>query len=133
LSATTVVGEPVPSWLLAALAPLGAALLSYIVAVRKLSGSIDTTTADRLWVEAKAIREDYRADIAEKERRIVSLEKRVAEVERDNTRLMRENLQHGGTISNYEARISVYEDQFAELTRRLAACESELETQKGAL
>lgn len=119
-----------PSWLLAALAPLGAALLSYIVAVRKLSGSIDTTTADRLWVEAKAIREDYRADIAEKERRIVSLEERIATVEAANNRLMRENLDHSTTIADYEARISEYEQQFAELTRRLAACETELEKRR---
>lgn len=40
-----------------------APLLSYLLAAKRMSGKIGTTTADELWAESRDIRADYRRQV----------------------------------------------------------------------
>lgn len=75
--------------LVAMVAPLGA----YLLAARRMSGKVDTSTATELWGEARAIRHDYREQIALAAERTRELETRVARLEGQNTDLIRENIE----------------------------------------
>ncbi|HMS83607.1 MAG TPA: hypothetical protein PKD12_08155 [Nitrospira sp.] len=68
--------------------PLGA----YIGVSRRLSGKIGTSEAADLWAESKSLREDASAKLARCDERVVGLEVRVRDLEKDNTTLSRENL-----------------------------------------
>jgi len=68
-----------------------AALGAYLAASRRLSGKINTSEASQLWQESASIREDYRERLSMSERRTLGLEERVAQLERDNNLLTREN------------------------------------------
>lgn len=54
-----------------------APILTYIVAVRKTSGRVDTTEAATLWAEAEKMREIYRQEGIELRAQIRSLEDRL--------------------------------------------------------
>lgn len=74
--------------LIAMVAPLGA----YLLAARRMSGKVDTSTATELWTEARAIRSDYREQLAGAADRTRLLEERVAKLEGQNNDLVQENL-----------------------------------------
>lgn len=97
---------------------LVAALGTYLAAARRLSGKIGTSEAGELWAESKAIRDDYARRQAAADVRAADLEKRVAQLERDNNALSRENIDLVRKIVEYEAVI-------ADLRGRLDALERE--------
>lgn len=74
--------------LIAMVAPLGA----YLLAARRMSGKVDTSTATELWSEARAIRSDYREQLGMAADRTRQLEERVAKLEGQNNDLVMENL-----------------------------------------
>jgi len=93
--------DPVLGVLFAAfLAPAGA----YLLAVRKMSGKINTTEAAQLWEESKAIREWSAARIDKCDEEILRLKTelevakaRIAELEKEKRRLeklLREREEH---------------------------------------
>jgi uncharacterized protein YlxW (UPF0749 family) len=69
-------------------APIGA----YVLAARKMSGKIDTSSATELWKESRLIRDDYRERLLAAAERTTGLEVRVAKLEEINVELLRENL-----------------------------------------
>jgi septal ring factor EnvC (AmiA/AmiB activator) len=104
--------------LLAVAALIVAPLVGYVTATRKLSGKINTSEASKLWDESSKIRDDYRDQIAESNKRTVALEGRVATLEHDNNELARENIDLVTKVRAYEAII-------AELRARLEHLEQE--------
>lgn len=68
------------------------ALCTWLIASRKQSGRIGTSDADRLWDASEAMRTETRTDLGEANKRIVALEARVAELEKANVALIRENV-----------------------------------------
>lgn len=79
--------------LVALITALPAALVAWLVAVRRFSGKIESSDAAQLWKESADIREWSRERIERQSDRIVSLEGRLATLERANNDLVRENLQ----------------------------------------
>lgn len=84
------------------LIPIGVALVTgvvtYLTALRKMSGRVSTTNADALWAEAGKMREAQEREIQRSRERQDSsddrtreLEKRVASLEGRNNELEREN------------------------------------------
>lgn len=77
------------------LIPLGVAILgalgSYLAAVRGLSGSIETSTAEDLWQESRSIRDDYRRRIGELIEQIERCQRRIDELDARNNELSKEN------------------------------------------
>lgn len=68
------------------------AVTGYLLAVRRFSGEIDTSEAQQLWNEARAIRDDQRVKLDRSDERSLSLEIRVAKLEDRNNDLTTENL-----------------------------------------
>jgi uncharacterized protein YlxW (UPF0749 family) len=58
-----------------------AALGSYLVTARKLSGSVGSSDAEQLWRESRSMRDEYRARIAELVEENNKLRERVAVLE----------------------------------------------------
>jgi chromosome segregation ATPase len=94
-------------------------LVAYVTASRKLSGKIDTSDADKLWAESASIRDDYRGQLQERDKRIAALEKRVTALEQDNNNLIRENLNQASRISAQATKIEAYERRIEDLLQRL--------------
>lgn len=63
------------TWLSPILGTVIAALFTYLIAIRKSSGRIDTTEASKLWEEAADIRDVYRHEIAELRGEVHALKK----------------------------------------------------------
>lgn len=85
-------------------AALVGALASYVVAVRRFSGKIETTEAKELWAESRSIRKWSRErietlnDLVERlEARNGELETRIEHLENENTQLHREIAGRVGT------------------------------------
>jgi membrane protein YqaA with SNARE-associated domain len=70
----------VPAATLAIIAAVAGSLVTWLVAVRRFSGKVETSEARDLWAESAAIREWSR-------RRIEDLEARVETLEGENSRL----------------------------------------------
>lgn len=105
-----------------------AALSTYFIAVRKLSGRIATTEAAQLWEESNRIREEYRAQLAISNERVVDLEKRVAGIEAhnyeltvDNLRLRNHNAELEKTVGDLQTRIFALEEENTELKSRVTS------------
>jgi chromosome segregation ATPase len=96
-----------------------APLIGYITASRKLSGKIGTSDADALWSESKAIREDYRNQLGEANRRLVRCEERIAQVEGLNSDLVRENLGLRKRIDTLEHENAALKQQVSDLLAEL--------------
>ena len=79
------------AWLAPIAIALITALATYLALLRKTSGRISTTEADKLWDEAADLREVYRAEIAELREEIERLEKEVEKCEQAFRELKREN------------------------------------------
>lgn len=92
--------------LLAVAAVVGAPLIGYVTASRRLSGKIGTTDADALWAASESMRKDYREQLDFSNKRVVALEERVGVVERDNNGLVRENIELSAKVREYEATIA---------------------------
>lgn len=107
--------------LIPAVAAIGAALMSYLAATRRLSGKIQDSEAASLWEESASIREDYRQRIAHAEERQAALEGRVATLEDKNTQLMEQNLQL--REQNVELRVELERAQ-GELRRVKEDCDA---------
>jgi chromosome segregation ATPase len=118
--------QGVPTWLLTVIGVLVAPIVSYIAAAKKFSGRINTTEADALWQESASIREDYRSQLAARDRRIEALEARVAKFEEEEDRLVRENLNLVHKIESQVAKLTRYEEQINDLLERLTVCETKL-------
>ena len=106
-----------------------APLLGYHTAGRKLSGKIGTSEANDLWTESAKIRDDYRQQMQVANQRVVALEARVAEVERDNNALARENLELRAQVGDGLARLEACQaivDRQQELIAELRARVAEL-------
>lgn len=84
--------------ILALIAPVGA----YALAVRRMSGRVNTSTATELWQEASDIRIEQRVQGEKSFERIVNLEKRVANLEGINTGLVRTNFELQNRIIELE-------------------------------
>lgn len=104
--------------------------LAYLAAARRLSGRVATTSADELWAESRALRDDYRSQLSETQGRQAKLEERVADLEKRNTDLARENVElrrdaaeAERTIATLEARVGELERENTELKAHVAALE----------
>jgi chromosome segregation ATPase len=80
--------------------------IAYIVAVRRMSGRIDTSAATDLWKESQAIREDYRTQLAAAAGRTRDLEARVRSLEQMNDDLARDNRSLRIRISELELQLN---------------------------
>ena len=125
------------TFLIGLIAVVIAPLLGYVAANRRLSGKIGTSEATDLWAESSAIRADYREQIASSTRRTYSLEERVANLEKLNNELSRENMGLSEKSRTYEAvvdelrkRIAVLETQNADLRKLVAALQESLGREK---
>lgn len=101
--------------LIAAIAPIGA----YLLAARRMSGKIDTSTATELWTEARAIRSDYREQIAQAAERTRDLELRVAKLEGQNNDLIRENIELKAKVASLEALVATLRETIDDLQAEL--------------
>jgi chromosome segregation ATPase len=63
------------------LTALVSSLGAYLMAARRMSGRISTSSASDLWAESRSIREDYREQIARRDARATKLEDRIAACE----------------------------------------------------
>ena len=110
---------------------------AYLAAVKKLSGTIATSTADELWAESKAIRQEYARRIAELNElvsqqgaRIDALEARNQELHLENGNLKRLLEEQGKTIDSLRHTVERLETDNTELRQeniRLRARVKELE------
>jgi hypothetical protein len=91
-----------PYYVAAFVAVLGP-LITYFIAVRNLSGRIDTSSATDLWTESRSLREEYRMQISTLQQRLVQLElravalqKHIEECDKHNEELLKkmEKLEH---------------------------------------
>lgn len=105
------------------------AILTYLGAARRLSGKINTSEAEQLWSEARAIRDDYREQLGEATKRTVELENRVAALERKNGELANENAALRQQVREDAQLIARLQAQADEQDRTIA----ELRTHVGAL
>lgn len=69
--------------IVAALAPLG----TYLIARRRMSGSVESSEAVELWKESSAMRKDYRILLERADARITALEGRISILEELNAEL----------------------------------------------
>jgi hypothetical protein len=110
----------------AIVAPLGA----YLLAARKFAGKVDTTDADRLWLEAKNIRDDYRERLLNEGLARRDLEVRVARLEGANNELQRENYALQNKIVALEALVSSLRDTIKKLEDTIMSQAKELGKEK---
>jgi predicted RNase H-like nuclease (RuvC/YqgF family) len=89
-------------WILGIIAAVAVPVFGYLAVVRRASGRIQTTEASKLWDEAAMLRKDYRAEISNQLELIASLRARISDLERDNDRLNRENMQILKRVANIE-------------------------------
>lgn len=104
----------------ALVAAVGAPLIAYVTASRRLSGKIGTSEASTLWAESTKIRVEYLAQLNESNKRIAGCETRIAQLEALNNDLLREN----ATLTE---RVRVLERENAELRAQV----SELQEHQG--
>jgi len=102
---------------------LVAALFGYLAASRKMSGKIETSEAADLWAEAGKMRADYRDRLDTALTRIAAGEGRIADVERMNNTLSREN---GELREQLRAQAAASDKTIAELVARVAELERQL-------
>jgi chromosome segregation ATPase len=94
-------------------APIGA----YLLAARKMSGKIDTSSAGELWAESRLIRDDYRSRLLAAAERTTRLEERIAKLEGINVDLLRENLELKQKVGELQ---TIIEELNATITRLVA-------------
>jgi len=68
------------AWLSPLIGTLVAGLCTYLIAIRRSSGRIDTTEAAKLWEEAADIRDVYRHEITELREEVAVLKKQNREL-----------------------------------------------------
>lgn len=107
-------------------APLLAAVGTYLIAARQLSGRIDHSEARELWTESASMREDYRERLASSEKRQADLEARVADCERIANQLRIENMDLRHTNEEQAQKIDSLQRRIDELERDNAALRSRL-------
>lgn len=121
----------------AAIAAVGGAGGAFVTALGTLilwrwknSGSVDTTTADKLWAENEALKKDYRRQIVELREEMVAQERRcAAELERvreDHDRLLQA---HARELLDAQATINVLKDEAR--ARAVVAAETMLKLPEG--
>lgn len=79
----------VQGWLILA-AAIASPLVSFLVAARRMSGKISTTSADELWDEARDIRADYRAQVQTCRSELADARQETATARQENARLRNE-------------------------------------------
>lgn len=94
-------------------------VVTYLIAVRNLSGKIKNSDASQLWAESRSIREWSALRLKELNDHVDDLETRIADLEKKNQELAAEN--RALTRQLYEEREMMHElqQQNIELTRRL--------------
>jgi chromosome segregation ATPase len=95
-------------------------LVTYLVAVRRLSGKVGSSDASELWAESRSIREWSKDRIAELNTLVGRLEGRVGVVENQNLALAREN-------ENLVQQIRGLSDTITELRAEIVALTAELQ------
>lgn len=80
-----------------------------------MSGRVDTTTASELWVEARAIRSDYREQLNAASDRTRQLEERVAKLEGQNNALLEENITLKAKVASLEALVETLRETISRL------------------
>lgn len=78
------------TWLVPMLAPLIAALIAYFSLIRRTSGRVSTTEADKIWEEAAKLRDVYREEIKRLRDDELRCEGEVASLEKHNRELRAE-------------------------------------------
>lgn len=106
-----------PAFLGAALAAVPAALGAYLLAAKRMSGKIETSSATELWDEAKDMREDYRTQLNESAKRALAMEVRIASIEGQNNELTRMNLELTRKALQCETTIEMLETTIEELRK----------------
>lgn len=104
-------------------------VLAYFGTVRKLSGSIATSTAEDLWEESRSIRQDYQQRIRDLNALVTRCQERIDELDARNTALSREN-------GHLKDRLEEHEVTIAELRleiHRLTDDNIELRSENGRL
>lgn len=86
-------------------------LVTYLVAVRRLSGKVASSEATELWAESKSIRDWSSARITELNGVVSRLEMRVARCEGQNDKLVRENENLVQCVKTLRAKIVELEAQ----------------------
>jgi uncharacterized coiled-coil protein SlyX len=104
-------------------APVGA----YLLAARKMSGKIATSDATQLWKEAKDIRDDYRVRLIAAGERYTDLEGRVANLERINVELVRENYELKAKVVKLDELVGALRETITTLQGVIAEQRTELE------
>lgn len=96
----------------AGLGAVAVALIAFLGGWRMNRGSVTTSTADRLWAEAGAIRADLAREVAtllaaidEREKEISSLRLEIMQKEEELSSVRRENYRLGNRVTELEAQI----------------------------
>jgi hypothetical protein len=74
-------------WLAGIIVGAIAAAFTYLIAIRRASGRVETTEASELWEEAREMRDDYRKQLETALILIDKLRDRIGELEKINTDL----------------------------------------------
>jgi peptidoglycan hydrolase CwlO-like protein len=88
--------------------------VSYILAARRMSGKIATSSAADLWEESQSIRNDYREQLASAFGRVRDLETRMAKLEGQNNDLRHENFTLTAKVAGLEALIAKLQETITE-------------------
>lgn len=89
-----------------------AALVSYLIARRKTSGSVDTSEADSLWRESRVLREELRDEVKAYRENLIAAQAEAAQL---RTSLYQAQLKTGELtlrVAALEQRLQKYEDGF---------------------
>lgn len=103
-------------WIPVVVAVVGA-MGAYLAAVRKLSGTVGTSTADDLWEESRAIRQDYQRRIEELNQVIRGMTDRIDVLEKRNDALYLENGNLKRMIEEHEKTIESMREHISHLDR----------------
>lgn len=102
---------------IAVLALIAGPLGAYIGISRRLSGKIGTSEAADLWAESKSLREDANNKLTASNDRVLALELRVRDVEKENSALTRENIDLMRKMSVDETDIQALRSRVEQLER----------------
>jgi chromosome segregation ATPase len=91
-------------------------VLAYYGTVRKLSGSIATSTAEDLWEESRSIRQDYQQRIRELNAVVARCTERIDELDARNTELSKENGRLKDRLEEHESTIAELRTEIHRLT-----------------
>lgn len=96
-----------------------AAIGTYLVSARTLSGKIKNSDAEELWAESRSIREWSTSRVKELNEHVEQLEQRLAAIELANSELAKENRAQSRTIYDLRNEIHGLQTQIISLTKEL--------------